>query len=91
MKFSDVISLPEGPRRTAAIAAWVQGLFSRENRVPVLVGGAAVEILTGGAYTLGTVIVPPLLLCVGIASSIHIVTRFYIERGSAERPLRAPG
>ena len=53
MKFSDVMSLPEGPRRTAAIAAWVQGLFSRENRAPVLVGGAAVEILTGGAYTTG--------------------------------------
>ena len=53
MKFSDVMSLPEGPRRTAAIAAWVQSLFSRENRAPVLVGGAAVEILTGGAYTTG--------------------------------------
>ena len=53
MKFSNVMSLPEGPRRTAAIAAWVQGLFSRENRAPVLVGGAAVEILTGGAYTTG--------------------------------------
>ena len=48
-----MLSFPEGPRRTAAIAAWVQGLFSGEDQAPVLVGGAAVEILTGGAYTTG--------------------------------------
>ena len=45
--------MPEGPERTAAIAAWVQGLFLGDEQVPVLVGGAAVEILTGGAYTTG--------------------------------------
>ena len=28
----EVLSLPEGPRRTAAIAAWVQSLFSEETR-----------------------------------------------------------
>jgi hypothetical protein len=53
MKFQEALSLPEGPQRTAAIAAWVQGLFSKEFQVPVLVGGAAVEIMTGGAYTTG--------------------------------------
>ena len=53
MKFTDALSLPEGPQQTAAIAAWVQSLFSKEDQVPVLVGGAAVEILTGGAYTTG--------------------------------------
>ena len=53
MKFKETLSLPEGPQRTAAIAAWVQGLFTEEDLVPVLVGGAAVEILTGGAYTTG--------------------------------------
>lgn len=53
MLFSEILSLPDGPQRTAATAAWVQGLFSEEGRVPVLVGGAAVEILTGGAYTTG--------------------------------------
>jgi len=51
MKLEDALSVPESPQRTAAIAAWVQGLFNEENQVPVLVGGAAVEILTGGAYT----------------------------------------
>ena len=53
MSLLQALSLPEGPRRTAAIAAWVQGLFSGEDQAPVLVGGAAVEILTGGAYTTG--------------------------------------
>jgi len=31
----------------------LQGHFSGQDEVPVLVGGAAVEILTGGAYTTG--------------------------------------
>lgn len=53
MKLSDALSIPEGPNRTAAIVAWVQSLYTTEDRVPVLVGGAAVEILTGGAYTTG--------------------------------------
>ncbi len=53
VRFSEILSLPEGPPRTAAIAAWVQGLFLEEGQIPVLVGGAAVEILTGGAYTTG--------------------------------------
>ena len=53
VRFNEILSLPEGPPRTAAIAAWVQGLFSEEGQIPVLVGGAAVEILTGGAYTTG--------------------------------------
>ena len=51
MNFTDLISLQDSPRRTAALASWVQGLFSVPEKIPVLVGGAAVEILTGGAYT----------------------------------------
>ena len=53
MQLDEILSLPEGPQRTAATAAWVQGLFSEDSQIPVLVGGAAVEILTGGAYTTG--------------------------------------
>ena len=53
MHLDEILSLPEGPQRTAATAAWVQGLFSEESQTPVLVGGAVVEILTGGAYTTG--------------------------------------
>ena len=53
MEIDEILCLPDGPQRTAATAAWVQGLFSEESPTPVLVGGAAVEILTGGAYTTG--------------------------------------
>jgi len=53
MTLEDALSLPDGPRRTAAIAAWIQSLFTVDSQMPVLVGGAAVEILTGGAYTTG--------------------------------------
>lgn len=49
-----VLDLDEGPPRTAALVAWVQGLFAREEApIPVLVGGGAVELYTGGAYTTG--------------------------------------
>ena len=45
------MNLPEGPERTAAVAAWIQSLYS--SKPPILVGGAAVELYTGGAYTTG--------------------------------------
>ena len=48
---ADALRLAEGPKRTAAVAAWIQSLYS--SRPPVLVGGAAVELYTGGAYTTG--------------------------------------
>jgi hypothetical protein len=51
LSFRETVGLPEGPKRTAAIAAWIQGLYP--TRPAVLVGGAAVELYTGGAYTTG--------------------------------------
>ena len=48
-----ILSLPDGPDKTARIAAWIQSCFSDSTRVPILVGGAVVEIVTGGAYTTG--------------------------------------
>lgn len=53
VNLTDVLSQPDGPKKTASLVAWVQDLFSDQHEVPVLVGGAAVEILTGGAYTTG--------------------------------------
>jgi hypothetical protein len=50
-RFADAARRPEGPERTAAIAAWVQSLYS--TRPPVLTGGAAVELYSAGAYTTG--------------------------------------
>jgi hypothetical protein len=49
----NILSLPEGPGRTAALAAWLQSLYDTDLEKPILVGGAAVELYTGGAYTTG--------------------------------------
>ena len=49
----DATAKPDGPDRVAAIASWVQSLFSPGDAVPTLVGGAAVELYTGGAYRTG--------------------------------------
>jgi len=46
--FLDSLSDRPEPDRTAGIVAWFQGLFERDP--PVLVGGGAVELYTGGAY-----------------------------------------
>jgi hypothetical protein len=55
VKFEEVLELDEGPRRTAALVSWLQGLSEDEAAAPVLVGGAAVELYTLGAYTTGDV------------------------------------
>ena len=39
------LRLPDGPRRTAALAAWFQGLYPC-GQAPILVGGAAMELIT---------------------------------------------
>ena len=39
------LRLPGGPRRTAALAAWLQSLYP-EGSAPALVGSAAIELLT---------------------------------------------
>lgn len=51
-EIDEILALDEGPVRTAALASWVQGLFD-EDEAPVLVGGAAVELYTGGGYSTG--------------------------------------
>jgi DNA-binding XRE family transcriptional regulator len=53
VRLQDVLSLPDGPEKTAALVAWLQGLYEDEASIPVLVGGAAVELFTGGGYTTG--------------------------------------
>lgn len=52
MELERILALADGPAKTAALAAWVQGLFPAGS-TPVLVGGAAVELYTGGAYVTG--------------------------------------
>jgi len=53
VKVEEALAFEEGPSRTAALVAWLQGLFEDDEAVPVLVGGAAVELYTLGAYTTG--------------------------------------
>ena len=55
VKIDQVLASEEGPRRTAALVVWLQSLFEQDGTVPVLVGGAAVELYTLGAYTTGDV------------------------------------
>ena len=50
--FEKILKMAEGLDRTAAIAHWLQSLY-RGDDIPVLVGGSAVELYTGGAYTTG--------------------------------------
>lgn len=55
MRIKEILTLEEGPSRIAALVAWLQDLFDDDEGVPILVGGAAVELYTGGAYTTGDV------------------------------------
>jgi len=50
--FKKILIMAESPERTAAIAQWVQSLYP-EKDIPILVGGSAVELYTGGAYITG--------------------------------------
>ena len=52
MRFEAILRLRDGPQRTGRLVAWVQGLFP-PGQEPVLVGGAAVELYTRGAYVTG--------------------------------------
>ena len=55
MNLALILTMPDGVAKTAALVAWVQGLFV-PGKEPVLVGGAAVELYTGGAYTAGRLV-----------------------------------
>lgn len=52
LPLAQILSTSEGPARTAALVEWFQSLFEGSS-VPVLVGGAAVELYTAGAYVTG--------------------------------------
>lgn len=89
-----VLALPAGPARTAAIASWLQSLYPPGVRRPILVGGAAVELYTGGAYTTGDLdfvgSVPPEVAAVLAASGFARAGRHWIHE-AAQVFLEFPG
>ena len=52
-EFRKLLRLPQGIQRTAALTSWFQALSPANESPPILVGGAAVELLTGGGYVTG--------------------------------------
>ncbi len=46
-----------------------------------------VMVLTGRDINLGTLVLPPLLMAIGIAYEIHVVSRYYLEVDSDRTPL----
>jgi hypothetical protein len=53
MDLTDILVRESGPGRTAALVEWIQSLYQATEERPVLVGGSAVELYTGGAYVTG--------------------------------------
>lgn len=52
--YADVRAVPDGPGRRRAFLAWLDRRFRDEGASPpYVVGGAAVELYTGGAYATG--------------------------------------
>ena len=49
-KLNFILALPDRLERTAALVWWFQSLYPDETSRPVLVGGAAMELLADGAY-----------------------------------------
>ena len=62
-ELKSIIDMEAGYMRTAALCDWIQNLYPVDEDKPVLVGGSAVELYTGGAYITGDMdfvgIVPP--------------------------------
>jgi hypothetical protein len=52
-ELNKLLRLPPGVRRTAGLASWFQALYPAGSSPAVLVGGAAIELLTGGGYVTG--------------------------------------
>jgi predicted RND superfamily exporter protein len=64
-----------------AFRTWRGVLLPMSTVVVGVVWTAGVMALRGDAFTMGTVILPPLLIAVGLAYAIHVVSRHYQEAG----------
>lgn len=94
MSFDEIRRLPPGPGRTAAMAGWFQSLYAPGEDPAVLVGGGAVELFTGGAYTTGDLDfvgrVPPSVTQRLLGAGFEKVGRHWVQR-AAEVWIEIPG
>jgi uncharacterized protein len=71
-----------------AFRTWRGVLLPLATLVIGVVWTTGIMVATGHAFTMGTLVLPPMLMAVGIAYAIHVVTRYYLElrreRSSAE-------
>ncbi|MFQ5666247.1 MAG: RND family transporter [Candidatus Binatia bacterium] len=66
----------------SAFRTWRGVLLPLSTVLVGVVWTTGVMVLAGGAFTMGTLVLPPLLMAVGVAYSIHIVSRYYHDMGS---------
>ena len=64
---------------TWAFRTWRGVLLPLATMVIGLVWTVGIMVAAGDAFTLGTLVLPPLLMASGVAYAIHIVIRYYIE------------
>lgn len=62
-----------------AFRTWRGVLLPLAATVMGVVCTTGIMVAAGGAFTLGTLVLPPLLMAAGVAYAIHIVSRYYIE------------
>jgi uncharacterized protein len=62
-----------------AFRTWRGVLLPLATCVIGVVVTTGIMVAAGDAFTLGTLVLPPLLMAAGVAYAIHIVTRYYIE------------
>lgn len=62
-----------------AFRTWRGLLLPLASVVMGVVCTTGVMVLAGDAFTMGTLVLPPLLMALGTAYAIHIVSRYYLE------------
>ncbi|MFN8643173.1 MAG: MMPL family transporter [Candidatus Binatia bacterium] len=62
-----------------AFRTWRGVLLPLATVIVGLLCTVGIMVAAGDAFTLGTLVLPPLLMAAGIAYAIHVVSRYYIE------------